>query len=277
MPESSLLLPEGFLLSQHSLSTYQRCKRRFLLKYVHRQPWPVSEGDEPLETQQHLERGVLFHRWIERALQGLPSTVTGSRISDSVLAAWWDAWRAFDLEQLPQGIILVELPLVVALPPFRLYARYDMLALKSGGRSVIMDWKTLQSVPSVRTLSSRLQTRIYSCVLADAGAVLTGGVPIDPESIEMGYWFADAPDNTVFLAYSRIQHDADRAFLTGLAQEIASLPEEAFAKTEQLSLCASCTYRTLCERADGSASGAEWLDEEIDFALDSEATPFVDW
>ena len=38
------LIEPGHLFSQHSLRTYQRCPRRFLLRYIDRQPWPAPNA-----------------------------------------------------------------------------------------------------------------------------------------------------------------------------------------------------------------------------------------
>ena len=61
MTSSQGLLDPGFLFSQHSLNTYVQCPRRFLLRYVDRQPWPMLERDEPLAYEEHLARGRVFH------------------------------------------------------------------------------------------------------------------------------------------------------------------------------------------------------------------------
>ncbi|MCE5258759.1 MAG: PD-(D/E)XK nuclease family protein [Chloroflexi bacterium] len=272
-------LPAGFQLSQHSLSTYQRCKRRFWLRYVQRQPWPMAEGEQPLEYQQHLQRGVIFHRWLERAQLGLPVDLQVNATDDPLLQSWWSAWKSFDYALLPHEVLLSEYPLTIGLGAYRLYARYDLIALQREGRAVIVDWKTLQAVPSLKTLRTRLQTRIYCYMLACAGNILTQGAPVAPERIEMCYWFANEPEATVYIPYSRANLEDDRVLLTELAEEIAGAPEEAFTKTERQEYCITCAYRTLCERAgtSGSPRAAEWLDEDVDFALDLERTPAVDW
>lgn len=272
-------LPAGFLLSQHSLSTYQRCKRRFWLKYVQHQPWPVTETEQPLEYQRHLERGVVFHRWIERSLMGLAADTQASLGDDPELTTWWAAWKSFDLAQLPDELRLPELPLTIRLGIFRLYARYDLVALKRGERAVIMDWKTLQSVPPLGVLRHRMQTRIYCYMLARAGSVITGGAALAPEQVEMCYWFTVQPEAMVTIPYTRAAYEQDQQLLNSLAEEIASLPAEAFTLTDKRENCAACQYRTLCERSASQPGQkpADWLDEDADFALDLDSVPAVDW
>ncbi|MHB1355959.1 MAG: PD-(D/E)XK nuclease family protein [Anaerolineae bacterium] len=273
-------LPEGFLFSQHSLTTYQRCKRRFWYRYVQRQPWPMAEDKEPLQYQQQLARGVTFHRWLERAHLGMPVTEQVEASNDPELQAWWRAWLTFDESGLPRDVRQAELPLVVPFGRHRLYARYDLLTLDRSGRAVIIDWKTLRSVPSLAVLRNRLQTRIYCCLLVTAGAVLAGIQQLDPEQITMCYWFANDPQATVYLPYSRSLYEADLRLLHALVAEIDILPEQGFTLTEQQAQCARCNYRTLCERAadaSSAAQGIDWLDEEVDFNLDMDQTPVVDW
>jgi CRISPR/Cas system-associated exonuclease Cas4 (RecB family) len=279
MNASLLKLPDGFLFSQHSLSTYQRCQRRFWYRYVQRQPWPMAEDQEPLLYQQNLARGVTFHRWLERAQLGLPVNEQVDASHDPELQAWWRAWLTYDQSILPHDVRQAELPLITSLGRHRLYARYDLLTLDRSGRAVIMDWKTLRSVPSLATLRNRLQTRIYCYILVGAGMALAG-MPLEPEQISMGYWFANDPQATIYLPYSRLQFEADRQLLFALADEIDSLAEEGFTLTEQRAQCTRCNYRTLCERTADSSSKAQdidWLDEEVDFNLDLDRAPIVDW
>ena len=47
----SELIRSGHLFSQHSLNTYRRCARRFLLKYVEERPWPTPEEEDPPPEQ----------------------------------------------------------------------------------------------------------------------------------------------------------------------------------------------------------------------------------
>jgi hypothetical protein len=44
-------------------------------------------------------------------------------------------------------------------------------------------------------LKERLQTRLYPFLLVEAGTYLNGGSPIQPDHIQMIYWFASDPEN----------------------------------------------------------------------------------
>ena len=278
MPSTPVIEP-GYLFSQHSLGTYQRCRRRFLLKYVDRQPWPCLEDQDPLPFRRHLERGRIFHHWLVRRHLGIDMSAIVREHDDPDLRRWWHAVERFDWDTLPPGLREAELPVVVPLGAYRLYARFDLLALDAGGDAVVVDWKTLETRPGQHILRDRLQTRLYLYTLIAAGRVLTGGTPIDPGRAVMLYWFANYPEDTAIVPYSAPDFGSDRAMLQELIEEIARLPREAFEPTEDQRQCARCNYATLCHRESAAAlaDAADWLDEEIDFAIEIEEVQELDY
>lgn len=272
------LLPAGYLFSQHGLNTYRRCKRRFLYRYIDRQPWPMPEAEDLSTYLSHLERGRVLHQWVARALLGLPVEPMALAAEDAQLLAWWRAFQRCDLSGLPGPVREVELPVITPLGDWRLYARFDLLALEPGGPAVVVDWKTLAQAPSLRTLSARVQTQVYLYALVATGGVLSGGAPVEPGEAEMRYWFAPS-EEWVTIPYSRARYVADGRTLRALAEEIATQPREAFALTEALRECQACTYRSLCERGDATqpAEATAWLEEELDFQLDLDAAEAVEY
>ena len=96
----------------------------------------------------------------------------------------------------------------------------------------------------------------------------------------MCYWFANDPQATVYLPYNRTLFEADQQLLHSLVAEIDSLPAQGFTLTEQRAQCARCNYRTLCERATETTSlaqGIDWLDKDVDFNLELDKAPIIDW
>ncbi|MBC7237541.1 MAG: PD-(D/E)XK nuclease family protein, partial [Chloroflexi bacterium] len=215
----------GHLFSQHSLNTYLRCPHRFWLKYIQRQPWPMPEEEDPRAYQEHLLRGTVFHQWLVRRHLGMDMEPIVAACPDLELRRWWQALQDLDESDLPQGLREVELPLVVPLGVYSLYARFDLLAVELGERgaeAVVVDWKTLPSLPSLRTLRERVQTRVYLYALVTAGHVITGGAPIYPERAAMWYWFANFPEEMVRIPYSQSAYERDGQWLRALAYEIAN-------------------------------------------------------
>jgi CRISPR/Cas system-associated exonuclease Cas4 (RecB family) len=273
------LLPPGYLFSQHSLNTFVRCPRRFLLKYVDKQPWPMPEEEDPREYLEHLARGRIFHQWLARAHLDVATEPIAAASDDPQLRAWWAAAQQFDRESLPAWLREAELPVVIPLGDFRLYARYDLVALDPGAEAVVVDWKTLAELPSERTLSTRMQTRVYLYSLVASGHILTEGVPINPASARMLYWFANYPDTTISIRYSAQAYRQDGLYLVQLVNQIAHQPREAFERTDRPQQCAHCSYRSLCQREEQGASAErdDWLDEDIDLQLELEDVPELDY
>ena len=86
MTDSPLIRP-GHLFSQHSLATFVRCPRRFLLKYIDRQPWPMPENQEPEAYEAQLARGRVFHQWMVRRVRGVPMDGIAAACEDAEFGA----------------------------------------------------------------------------------------------------------------------------------------------------------------------------------------------
>ncbi len=300
---TQMVLPPEFRFSQHSLSDFAECPRRFYLKHIAKQAWPLTEtgpgGMDALTYQAYLRRGTILHRWIERYWMGIgnderqtmddgnPSPVSRrpSAVSDEAeLDLWWQRFTHTDFADLPPQR-LPELELVAPINESLLYARFDLLALATPSESskppepiTIVDWKTLRgdNPPSYAFFKNRLQTRIYLYVLATAGAPFNNGQPIVPEQCRMRYWLANFPEQPwVEITYSQAEYAADHARLSGLIDDaIYRETEVEFEKTNDEKHCTYCNYRTLCQRR--GAVGAAPPDEETGL-IDLENIPTLDY
>lgn len=278
------MIDPAFYFSQHSLADFVACPRRFYLRHIAHQAWPLIEsapwGMDALTYREYLRKGALLHQWIERYWLGLESAeskvlsaegrspastlgTTPSALStqhlqphaqDPELSVWWARFLAEDFSALPPQR-LPELALVAPLGDARLYGRFDLLAFddapQSAGRGdvVIVDWKTLRGerAPSEAFLRRRVQTRVYLYVLATAGAPYNGGRALAPEQCVMRYWLANFPEQPwVEIRYSQAAYDADRAWLLDLAQDCARRAASANAEDafEKTADERQCTYCT---------------------------------
>ena len=131
---------------------------------------------------------------------------------------------------------------------------------------LIYDWKTSRQRSKRSVLEKRLQTRLYPYLLVRAGAFLNAGVSIQPEQVEMVYWFAEHPDQPERFAYSSAAYQADEAYLTSLIETVMRLEEADFTLTDDERLCAYCVYRSLCNRGVVAGDLAA-LDAEDDDSL----------
>jgi CRISPR/Cas system-associated exonuclease Cas4 (RecB family) len=149
---------------------------------------------------------------------------------------------------------------------FRLVAKYDLIAIGKN-RVTIFDWKTYRKRPKNEWLHVRWQTRIYSALLVQAGAHFNNGKPFTPEQIEMVYWFADFPSEPARFPYKADQFKRDWDALTRIAGEIAT--SSSYPKTDEVSKCSYCPYRSYCNR--GISAG-----DSADAELETEAEELFD-
>lgn len=272
-------LPPDFQFSQHSLQDFVDCRRRFLLRHVQRLAWPALESEPALEHERYLQQGTNFHRLAQQFLLGIPADRLANTIHDSVLEAWWDNFMQVapglrDLETASGWKLYPEVGLSVPIHDSRLVAKFDLLVIAPDNRMLIYDWKTSRNKPKRQWLEGRLQTRVYPYVLVHAGASLNQGQPVQPEQVEMIYWFAAHPGEIERFTYDPNAHQASEAYLTSLLDTILALKEDEFHLTTDTKRCTYCVYRSLCNRGI-SAGGAAGFDDE--YLPESENTIALDF
>jgi hypothetical protein len=119
---------------------------------------------------------------------------------------------------------------------------------------------------------------VYRALLVQGGAHLNGGNPFTPEQVEMVYWFADFPTESARFVYKADQFKRDWDALTRIAEEISktstalgstSLTTSGYPKTDEVSKCSYCPYRSYCNRGvrAGDAADAE-LETEAEELFD---------
>jgi len=248
---------------------------------VQRVDWPAHEAEPALENERHMQQGMAFHRLAHQHALGIAPERLSRTVADADLRRWWHNY----LERGPGDLPESRYPEIILSAPvgdYRLVAKYDLIAIDPGQRGVIVDWKTSRKRPRRKWLVERLQTRVYPYLLVRAGAHLSGGRPLDPEQVEMVYWFAEYPDDPARLAYDAAQYEADEAYLTSLVGQVANLSNSSFPLTTNERHCRYCRYRSLCQR--GVRAGAldeveDELgpDEDFDMALDFEQIAEVEY
>ncbi len=253
-------LPERFVFSQSSLQDYSDCPRRFQLRYIEQLAWPAVETEPILENERRQQEGQLFHRLVQQHLIGLPVEKLTRLAGSPDLSRWWQNYLQTDFS-FDGYAQYSELSLVAPLGGSRLVAKFDLVAVKPGEKTLIYDWKTYHKRPKDEWMSARLQTRVYRAMLVRAGAHLNSGNPIPPEQIEMIYWYADFPAQPTRLAYSPAQYKRDLSALEGLVNEI--LHHRHFPLTEDEKKCAYCPYRSYCNRGSQAGSGDELTEAEL--------------
>jgi hypothetical protein len=259
-------LPPDFQFSQVSLQDFVNCQRRFLLRHVQRLSWPALETESTLEHERFMQQGAAFHRLAQQFLLGIPPSRLASMIHDPDLQGWWDNFMpiATGLTESAGTAgwrLLPELSLSIPMRDSRLVAKFDLLAIDPDHKILIYDWKTSRNKPRRQWLETRLQTRVYPYLLVRAGASFNQGQPIEPDQIEMIYWFAAHPEQNERFSYDANAHQASEAYLNHLVDTICSLEEIDFHLTEDKKQCAFCIYRSLCNRGISAGRDPELQDE----------------
>jgi hypothetical protein len=252
-------LPQDFHFSQANLQDFTDCRRRFFLRHLQRLAWPAIESEPILEHERYLQQGAAFHRLAQQYLLGIPQPSLSIQISEPNLARWWQNFLVIGSEliemQANSGWSLYpEISLVAPLAGSRILAKYDLVAVNPEGMLRIYDWKTSRGQPRREWLERRLQTRVYPYLLCRGGAHLNSGKPIQPEQIEMVYWFAEFPDQSERFPYNPATFQSDQEYLTSLVETILRLEEPEFYLTSDEKRCAFCSYRSLCNRGISAGS-----------------------
>jgi CRISPR/Cas system-associated exonuclease Cas4 (RecB family) len=267
-----MTLPDGFLFSQSNLQDYVDCQRRFQLRHILHQAWPVVEAEPYLENERLIDHGARFHKIVHQCLIGVPEAqISQSITGDEVMQLWWRNYR----QSIKDGILglineqgnqrFVEISLSIPIGEFRLIAKYDLLIIKPDGKLIIVDWKTSQKHPKRSWLATRLQTHVYSFILVGAASGFISGNQPDPSQIEMIYWFTNQPELLERFPYNQSNYREDARYLGNLIETINSKSEPIFPLTPDIKRCLFCTYRSLCNR--GVKPGdlqhlEEWIEPE---------------
>jgi len=285
MKVTRTILPPEFDFTQGNLQDYVDCAYRFYLRYIKRVKWPALVVDDAAEFEQRLQAGAHFHRLIQQYLVGIPE----ARISEMVaalsssfsatstdLATWWDRF----LNHVPpmlDGQTYVETTLATSLAGQRLVAKYDLILLTTDHRLIIFDWKTSNKAPRVDWLLDRLQTKLYSFILAQLctssalsnflGGQTKSNLSVEPEQITMNYWFVSQPATPVTLPYNQTAYRQDQEHLSRLVNHIRTAKPESFYRTSDLKQCRYCVYRSHCDRGIEAGNLSEF--EDFDSDLDS--------
>jgi len=276
-----MALQTGFQFSQGSLQDYVDCPRRFQLRYLQRVAWPALESEPALENERYMKLGAQFHKLIHQHLLGVPGEQLTKASTSDILSRWWSSYLSTPPADLPPARH-PEMTVSASVGGYRLMAKYDMVAAEAGARAVIVDWKTSRHRPRRAWLADRLQTRVYPYLLVLAGSQLNGGQPLQPEQVEMVYWFANYPGDPEHFQYDTSRHEADQIYLTSLILDIVERTEywsedqdqEHFGLANEDKLCRYCPYRSLCQRGV-SAGPLDGMEDDLDlkdfeFELDFE-------
>lgn len=267
-----MALNSPFKFSQSSLQDYHDCPRRFQLRHVEKLAWPAVESEPSHEYEKHQIEGSLFHRMVQQHIIGVPAKKVGKLAQSENLSRWWEAYLNFrSIEDFGSLELYPEHTLSAPLGDDRIVAKFDLIAIKPGEKTLIYDWKTYRKRPRDEYLATRWQTRLYPALLTQASARLNGGEKILPAQIEMIYWFANFPHEPAVFKYSQAKFERDWDLVEKIIAEIKTAQD--FPVSEDEHPCRFCTFRSYCERGKEAGNWDEFESEteaEENFSLDFE-------
>lgn len=264
-----MILPDNFDFTQGNLQDYIDCPYRFYMKYILHIQWPALVVNDALEFEAHLQAGTRFHRFIQQFLIGVDeSFITDMASVDPYpeLQIWWEGFLA-NVPAWLTGERWIETSLTTTLAGQRLVAKYDLILIHPNDESLlIFDWKTANNLPRRDWLLSRIQTRLYRFILAQAGGALISNRKINPDDISMCYWYAPHPKIRIDLPYSLSDYEHDLTAFTSLIEEIVSAAPSSFERTQNQRQCRYCVYRSHCDRGieAGNLADIDDYDYEIE-------------
>lgn len=238
------------IFSANSLQSFSDCERRFELKYLEELQWPAVEAEPVLKSERFLADGRRFHEMIHQDILGIP--VVEPSFDDDPIFNWWSTYQALNPIQ-EDGDRYPEKTLVSTLKDRLFVATYDLIVVSENGNVVIYDWKTWKNPLPLQRVKNQMQSRIYPLVLYRERSSIPGCSDLQPEDIEMRYWYVNSPDESVAFTYSKDQLEADTAFLQLMIDRIDELGPGQFELTADKRKCTYCPFRSYCER--GSIAG----------------------
>lgn len=239
-------------VSAHALAEYERCPRKFALRFKVGRHWPAPDPADAPKSAAALALGQAFHHLVQAHALGLNVTpVLAAHATDMpTLSGFWQTFvDSSHAAAVPDVSHYTEQTLHFTLAPLPFTVRYDRVE-RQGDRWTIVDWKT--GKVTAKHHQDSWQTRLYLFALAEAGQVLNQGQPIDPAAIRLVYWEAASGKELV------VPHDADRqkawrADLTAIASQLAApfdeeAPEADTAFPRRPAHCPECSFDALCNR-----------------------------
>jgi len=259
--------------SQSSLQSLENCPRQFQLRYLDKIFWPAISAEPAEKYEDKILRGNKFHLLCQQYFAGIPAEDLTAGIPDPELKVLWLNFLEFISQQNIQRCS-AESMMTMSFRDHRLVAKTDLVAEISPGRYQIYDWKTSSSIPEKSALSARLQTIMYPYLFTQAGKGFFSDQTIQPDQVEMIYWYAYHPESPQIFPYSENLEKYARetiSTLVGLYEKLCSTAE-IFPLTDNLENCRYCVYRSLCDRGERAGSVElmnYWEEEEgLDLKID---------
>ena len=253
-----------FDYSQNKLHDYLECPRRYELRYLLQRIWPAVHSEPVLVLEEQINNGKTFHLMAQQFFSGIQQDAINLQSENEKISTWWKAFLSFaeDYKQLQsQPEVLISSKINHS----RFVGVFDLLIYSPNGKMTIIDWKTNYLKPSRKNLEEHIQTRLYPLLLTSGGKQWNNGQNIQPDQIEMIYWFANYPNEPESFLYSEQRYQEDLFYIQDLVEQIEKTKPGEFLLTENRNRCKFCNYRSLCGRGTTPGSMTELEDLDLEY------------
>ncbi len=250
--------------SQNKLHDYLECPRRYELRYLQQRIWPAVHSEPVLALEEQIKNGKNFHLMAQQFFSGIQPEAIQLQIDNEKISTWWTAFLPF-AEGFSQLSCQPEVFISSIINQISFVGIFDLLVISPKGKMIIVDWKTNRIKPSRKNLEQHIQTRLYPLLLTTGGKQWNNGYEIQPDQIEMIYWFANYPDEPESFSYSEQSYQTDLHFIQGLIAQIENTKPGEFRLTENKNKCKFCNYRSLCGRGSSPGSLNELEDLDVEY------------
>ncbi len=253
-----------FDYSQNKLHDYLECPRRFELRYLVQRIWPAVHSEPVLELEEQINNGKIFHLMAQQYFSGIHPEEILLQVGNEKITTWWKAFLLFaePFKNLPhQSEVMIRSKFNNS----SLVGIFDLLVYSPGKKITIIDWKTNHIKPTRKNLEQHIQTRLYPVLLTFGGKQWNNGNKVQPDQIEMIYWFANFPDEPQSFLFSEQQYQADLNFIQDLINQIETTKSGEYPLTEHQKRCNFCNYRSLCGRGSSPGSTEELGNVELEY------------
>ena len=236
-------------LNQGILQDFLECPRRFQLKMLDELSWPAAHTTQIVQFDQSVALGNQFHLLCHQFFSGMNKKDLEIGIDNPILLEMFQSFLPYG-ESLLDHQFFSEQLIACSFLGHRLIAKFDLLVEIEPSRYLIVDWKTSPTKPSDETLAGRIQSILYPFIFRQAGHLLTGGSDLNPDSIQMQYWYPRCAEPETTFHYSNQNHQEVRDRLTIIISKINQLllSSDIFPLTDERGLCNYCNFRSLCNR-----------------------------
>jgi len=236
-------------LNQKNIQDYLDCPRKYQLTSLDNLAWPAAVSANLAKIERSTYLGNQFHLICQQYFSGIPPALLEDQIIDPDLKIMWENF-------LPFGISLIEYP---AIPEqllsylyydHRLIAKFDLIVKNSSTKYIILDWKTGFKKPSREVLINRVQSYLYPFIFCHSGSDLFDENSINPDQVEMHYFYPFCTDPHEVFPYSEQIHTEISSRLEKIISDITKTIQgsDKFPLTEDHIQCQYCIFRSLCDR-----------------------------